>query len=176
MANKNYTKNDRELLNKLGNFSRNMTHHHYLENLSEFVLHDVCSVDLFNLPKAAYLVNNPDFTCLKGVAGYHHPESYSKGASWHNQKEFTSHMKNSDFNQKVRMIQGVSLPLQDQTLQSDSLYALADQLNIDDPLYHVWRMKHDNQGVLIFQRPQDLDMAQEHLLNFLYMLSFCPIF
>lgn len=176
MANQNFIKNDKELLSRLGNFSKNVTHNHHLENLSEFVLHDVCSKDLFDLPKAAYLVNNPDFVCLKGVAGYHTPESFSHGDSWNNQKAFTSHMKSSDFNQRVRTIQDSALKIDANDLHHDKIYKLADQLNINDPLYHVWQMKHDNQGLLIFQRPENFDMSQEHLLNFLYMLSFCPIF
>jgi hypothetical protein len=167
---------DKKLLTKLSDFSKNMTQHHHLENLSEFVLHEVCSTDLFNVPKAAYLVNNPDFTCLKGVAGYHIPESFHKDDLWSNQKEFTSHMKSSGFNQKVRSVQDKSLFLDDAKIESKRIYTLADQLEINDPLYHVWRMKHDNQGLLIFERPQDFDAGQEHLLRFLYMLSFCPVF
>ena len=176
MVHKNNAQNDKKLLTKLSDFSKNMTQHHHLENLSEFVLHDVCSIDLFQVPKAAYLVNNPDFSCLKGVAGFHNPESFDKGDLWTNQKAFTSHMKSSDFNQKVRLLQDKSLILNGNGSESKKIYGLADQLEINDPLYHIWTMKHDNQGLLIFQRPQDYDVGQEHLLRFLYMLSFCPVF
>jgi hypothetical protein len=176
MANQNHTKNDKKLLEKLGNFSKNMTHHHHLENLSEFVLHDMCSTELFSLPKAAYLVNNPDFTCLKGVSGYHMPESFLKGESWQNQKEFTAHMNKADFNQKVRMIQDRSLLMDGKGSERSKIYSLADQLQINDPLYHIWPMKYENHGVLIFERPEDIDLSQQHLLDFLYMLSFCPVF
>jgi hypothetical protein len=175
MAHKDSSNRDHELLTRLSDFSKNLTSHHYLENLSEFVLHDVCSTDLFALPKAAYLVNNPDFACLKGVSGYHHPESFAKGHSWNNQKAFTSHMQNADFNKKVRSIQDRSLQL-DGSGHQDKIYALADQLQINDPTYHVWPMKHDNSGILIFEKPQDFGQDQEHLLKFLYMFSFCPIF
>ncbi|OGB85831.1 hypothetical protein A3J41_02540 [candidate division TM6 bacterium RIFCSPHIGHO2_12_FULL_38_8] len=167
---------DKKLLTKLSDFSKNLTQHHHLENLSEFLLHDVCAADLFAVPKAAYLVNNPDFSCLKGVAGYHIPESFIKGDHWNNQKAFTSHMKSSQFNQKVRSVQDKSLVLEGKNLENKKIYGLADQLEIHDPLYHIWRMKHDNQGVLIFERPQDFGTDQEHLLRFLYMLSFCPVF
>jgi hypothetical protein len=167
--------NDTKLLTKLGDFSKNMTQHHHLENLSEFILHDVCSADLFNVSKAAYLVNNPDFACLKGVAGYHTPESFN-GDLWNNQKNFTSHMKGSGFNQKVRSVQDKSLILSSNGMESEKIHGIADMLEINDPMYHVWTMKHDNQGLLIFERPQDVDAGQEHLLRFLYMLSFCPVF
>ena len=176
MVHNNTTQSDKKLLTKLSDFSKNMTQHHHLENLSEFVLHDVCSIDQFQVPKAAYLVNNPDFICLKGVAGYHTPESFKKGDVWMNQKAFTSHMKNANFNQKVRSVQDKSLLLDGQRMDDRKIYGLADQLEINNPMYHVWTMKHDNQGVLIFQKPEDFDIGQEHFLRFLYMLSFCPVF
>lgn len=176
MVHKSSAQNDKKLLTKLSDFSKNVTQHHHLENLSEFVLHDACSIDQFNVSKAAYLVNNPDFSCLKGVVGYHAPESFKKGDLWMNQKAFTSHMKSSNFNQQVRSIEDKALILDGQRMDDARIYGLADQLEINDPMYHVWTMKHDNQGVLIFQRPQDFDMGEEHFLHFLYMLSFCPIF
>ena len=37
-------------------------------NIPEFVLHDLCHEDCFNLKKAAFLVDNPDFDSLQGVA------------------------------------------------------------------------------------------------------------
>lgn len=168
--------NDKKLLTRLSDFSKHMTQHHHLENLSEFIVHDVCSPDLFCVSKAAYLVNNPDFTCLKGIAGYHTPQAFTSGDHWINQKAFTSHMKNSAFNQKVRAVQDRSLVLDGQGLENKKIYGLAEQLGIHDPMYHTWTMKHDNQGVFIFERPQDFDKGQEHLLRFLYLLSFCPVF
>ena len=77
---------------------------------------------------------------------------------------------------KVRSFQDKSLVLDDVGTDRKRIYSLADQLEINDPMYHVWRMKHDNKGLLIFERPQDFDAGQEHFLRFLYMLSFCPIF
>ena len=46
--------------------------------MSEFVLHDICNPNCFNLQKAAFLVDNPDFDCLKGVAGFSADEAYQK--------------------------------------------------------------------------------------------------
>lgn len=176
MVHKSNAQNDKKLLTKLSDFSKNMTQHHHLENLSEFVLHDVCTIDQFQVPKAAYLVNNPDFICLKGIAGYHVPETFKNGDLWTNQKAFTSHMKSSDFNQKVRSVQDSALILDGRRMDDKKIYGLADQLEINNPMYHVWEMKHDNQGVLIFQKPQDFEIGEEHFLRFLYMLSFCPVF
>ncbi len=176
MVDNRNAENHKKLLIKFSDFSKNMTQNHHLENLSEFVLHDVCGLDQFQVPKAAYLVNNPDFTCLKGVAGYHSQESFRSGDLWSNQKAFTSHMKNAHFNQKVRLVQDNALVLNGAKSDQVRIFGIADQLEITDPVYHTWKMKHDNQGVLIFQKPQDFSMGDEHFLQFLYMLSFCPIF
>ncbi len=176
MVHNSNDQNHKKLLTKLSDFSKNMTQNHHLENLSEFVLHDMCAIDQFQVPKAAYLVNNPDFTCLKGVAGYHIPESFQKGDVWAHQKAFTSHMKNSNFNQKVRLVQDKSLILSDSDRTNSKVFEFADRLGIDNPTYHAWNLKHDNQGILIFEKPQDFDLGEEHFLQFLYMLSFCPVF
>jgi len=164
------------LLHRLGGFSSNMVVNHHLENLSEFVLHDLCSDDLFNIPKAAYLVNNPDFECMKGVVGYTHEQAFHKGKNWDCQKDFTSHMKQSDFNQKVRLVSGKALARDGAGLESKRVHQLADQLEIEDPLFHVWAMKHDNQGLLIYQRPEHMDVHHEQMVHFVPMLSFCSVF
>lgn len=169
---RNNQNQEKELLNRYSNFSEKMVKNHHLSNLSEFVLHDICDQNLFGVSKAAYLVNNPDFTCLKGVVGYHHPESYQAGASWDNQKDFMSHMKNSQFNNQVRSIYEQSLSEDYQ----DKVYLLADRLKISDPKFHIWDLKHNNQGLLIFQNSENGNFDQDHLTKFLYMLSFCPVF
>ncbi|MCX5923330.1 MAG: hypothetical protein NTU89_02055 [Candidatus Dependentiae bacterium] len=174
---KNINKNkEKELLSRFGGFSKNMVKHHHLENLSEFIIHDLCSKDMFNINKAAYLVNNPDFQCLKGVAGYHHPESFTKDNSWQSQKDFTSHMKDSAFNGHVRSVSDRSLSLQDSGLEQSKVEDLMLKFQMRDPMYHTWDMKYDNQGIFIFEKPQDSEIVEDHLLNFLQILSFCSIF
>lgn len=176
MNNKKVLDNYVGLLHHLGNSSKHIVQHHQRDNLSEFVLHDLCSEQGFNLRKAAYLINNPDFTCLKGIAGYHHPEVFD-GVSWLNPKDFTSHMQKAGFNQRVRSYTDNSLFATDaKELSKKKIHELIDYLEIEDPTYHTWQAKHNNQGILIFERPQDQAVGQEHLFNFLHMLSFCPVF
>lgn len=165
-----------DLLGHLGNASKNMIMHHQRDNLSEFVLHDICSEQGFKIRKAAYFVNNPDFSCLKGVAGYYQPETF-EGVSWLNPKDFTSHMQKAAFNQQVRSFMDVSLPHNSsQVFSKDQLRYIVDFLKIEDAAYHSWLSKHNNQGILIFEKSHEVDILQDHLYNFLHMLSFCPIF
>ncbi len=174
-----YIKNnnkEKELLARFGGFSKNMVKHHQLENLSEFIIHDLCSQDLFNINKAAYLVNNPDFKCLKGVTGYHQAEAFKKDNSWQSQKDFTSHMKDASFNNKVRSVADKSLILEDTRVEKNKIEDLMLQFQMKDPIFHVWDMKYDNQGIFIFERPEHSDIVEDHLLNFLQILSFCSVF
>ena len=61
-----------------------------VENMIEFVLHCLCSEDCFNMPKAAYFVDNIDFNCLKGIAGYNHLEKYKEPGIWSKPENFSS--------------------------------------------------------------------------------------
>ncbi len=167
---------DLVLLHRLGGVSLNIVNNHHLENLSEFVLHDICSEDLFRVIKAAYLVNNPDFACMKGVAGYHKDENFQKGHNWDNQKDFTAHMRQSLFNQKVRQINDVNMASTLDKADKKILYNLSDHLEIERPKFHIWNMKYDNQGILIFEKEHQDDTTFEHLPHFTSMFSFCPIF
>lgn len=174
-----YTKSAHEagLLNHLGKVSRNVVQHHHRENLSEFVLHDVCSNQGFNIRKAAYLVNNPDFSCLKGIAGHYNSELFDQGPVWDNPKDFTSHMQSADFNKHVRSYFDTSLPVSNtMSLKQNDMQQLIDYLEIDDPAYHIWNTKHNNHGVFVFERPENHAVLEDHLLTFLHMLSFAPVF
>ena len=73
-------------------------------NVPEFVLHELCNEKCFNVHKAAYFVDNPDFDCLKGVAGINHEEGVIKDDIWSDPDRFSEKMKASPFNQKVRSV------------------------------------------------------------------------
>ncbi len=175
MSNKSNKGNHEALLHHLGAASKNMVLHHHRDNLSEFVLHDLCVPQGFNMRKAAYLVNNPDFTCLKGVAGFFYPETFYE-TMWQSPNDFTSHMQRSPYNQRVRSLMQESLPLGQKGFSKESLRTIVDYLEIQDAAYHTWQSKHNNQGLLIFEKPYEESSATPHLHDFLHMLSFCPVF
>lgn len=177
MLNQDCQMSENKLLQHLGNLRKMMIANHELENLSEFVLHDLCSGPCAHVEKAAYFVNNPDFHILRGVAGYHKQESAQQVQDrWNNQQQFISYMQSSDFNKKVRKQEHVNF----EKNHASAKYAadkLADFLEIENPAYHVWDLKHANHGLLVYQASQEQHkQAHHYMLDSLYYLSFCPVF
>ncbi len=99
---KNIKDKEKKLLDFLSSFPKMILQNHEVENLAEFVLHDLCSDKCFDITRAAYFVNNTDFNCFKGVAGYEHSTIYKGENLWLEHKNFTSHMRDSNFNKSVR--------------------------------------------------------------------------
>lgn len=162
-------------LHLLNSIPRYIVQMHGVDNISEFVLHNICCSDCFNIRKAAYFVDNPAFNCLKGVVGYDQDEAYHEPLQiWNNAQAFSQHMKASQFNQKVRNCHQYSCKNCD-VPDENLLQNIASDLGMDTFNYCTWEMKHENHGYLIYQKNDD-NHEQEELLNGLTLLSFCPIF
>jgi len=178
MENNNFEFTELKLLQHLGYLRRMMVHNHELENLSEFVLHDICTGPCFHVKKAAYFVNNPDFHCLKGITGYSSEESALQNMNhWNHQKQFSAYKKSSQFNQQVRSHNHAHFD-KGSSSEKYTVAKIADSLEIASPSYLVWDLKHANHGLLIYEA---LPVANElimhdHIFDSLHHLSFCPIF
>lgn len=164
----------KKILHCIAGMPQKMLSMHGADNTTEFVLHELCGSHCFNLPKAAYFVDNADFNCCKGVAGccstewYQHPDD-----AWKKPDHFSEHMQQAMFNKKVRQIHTPSF-----THELDSaLKTIADQLDIKNPGYHMWDLKNDNKGILVFERDSaNYDQIKDLLPHGLSLLGFCPIF
>jgi len=165
------------ILQNLSSIPKRMLSLHGRENVTEFVLHDLSHESCFNLGKSAFLVNNPDFNCLKGVAGISLPE-IPQGLwtnIWEQSEMFSTYMRNSPFNRKVRnfgqcSLEGAGRP------NPETIENVAHNLGIERPSYHSFDMRHGNHGLLIFEKNTQHDDIQEHLLEGVSLLGFCPIF
>ena len=93
------------LLKKLSNLPRNIAQLSTNHNLIEFVLHELCHEDCFNLKKAAYLVDNEDFDCLHGIAGVDKSQPFSHNNIWQVPDDFSNYMNTLLFNKKVKELQ-----------------------------------------------------------------------
>ena len=165
------------ILQNLSSIPKRMLSLHGRENVTEFVLHDLSHESCFNLGKSAFLVNNPDFNCLKGVAGISSPE-IPQGLwtnIWDQSEMFSTYMRNSPFNRKVRRFAQCSLERKE-IPNEEIIKSVARNLDIDKPSYFSLDMRHGNHGLFIFQKNINDDDIEEHLPEGVSLLGFCPIF
>ena len=146
-----------------------------IENVTEYVLHQLCDEGCLNLSKAAYFIDNPDFDCLKGVAGFNRSEeTYSCDIPLQDHTGFAEHMKSCEFNKKVRDIATQSARRAQQTPEQ-TVDFLAKKLGFENPLYHAWVIRHDNYGLLLFERECNEEGECQEFVKGLSLLGFCPI-
>ena len=143
------------------------------DHAPEFILHSLCNEDCFNVLRAAFFVDNPDFNCFKGVAGFSKVEPHAESNyMWQDPIAFLNYMSRSKFNGKVRDFSRDSIkPGAEKDLES----FLTEGLEFTKPEIHVWTLKHDNRGILVFEHEANDEWEQEHFLNSLHLLSFCPV-
>lgn len=163
---------EKKLLYHVGTIPKLMLGNHMRDDLASFVLHELCLNSGFGLGKAAYFINNPDFKCIKGIAGYHVPEAFN-GASWEDSKAFAQHMEQAKFHNKVRSHQGTHLIKNSGEL---SLNELQDTFEFEKLGSHIWNLKHDNQGVFLFEKQDSNKIVEDHLVDFVQYLGFCPVY
>ena len=177
MEHTNMSQRHKQLLVCLSHLPSKMLSIHGLANITEFVLHELCQSSCFNLKKAAYFIDNPDFDCLQGVAGFSKEEEYRKNDDfWRSPEEFTEHMRSCVFNNKVRSLQRTSIH-KVQGSHEHIARDLASQLSFQQPYSMLsWPLKHDNKGMLVFERDDAEEGVDEFITNGLHFLAFCPVF
>ena len=149
----------------------------HLDHIPEFVLHDFCHKSCFDLAKAAYFVDNPDFNCFKGVAGVcTHESEFCKGIHdvWEEPEKYCAYIKESPFHKRVRAIERASIKRNGS--EEKIVAEIAEELEVTSPYLFSWPMKHGNYGFLVIERNEhNDDLIEEHLPQGAYLLSFCPI-
>jgi hypothetical protein len=159
------------VLSHLTTLPRKITAWHTTDHSSEHLLHELCH-HCFGLEKAAYFVDNPDFDCLQGVAGYDCTEH--TGQEQRSQSLDDDHCP-CDFNKQVRSMESTSYKRAHKA-EADVIRTLASELFMHNPACYIWPLKHDNYGVLVYEKSDNLNGLQEHLENSSYLFSFCHLF
>lgn len=149
---------------------------HGAENVTEFVLHELCDEHCFNLTRAAYFVDNPDFDCMKGVAGFSRDQAYSCKELWDKPVEFSKHMEDSQFNKLVRNMMRGSLKKNNEQ-PDDIAQTIAQELGFTNHAFCSWNMKYDNAGFIVFEKADEEDtLINDHAEHGFSLLGFCPVF
>jgi hypothetical protein len=165
------------VIDRLRRLPRKMLLLHGLDNVTEFVLHELASKHCFDLKKAAYFIDNPDFNCFKGVVGISNTGLDTLEDIWINPDTFTQHMLESPFNQHVR-----SFTYKSHKKHSEPYEKVADnianELGLASYDFYTWNMKHDNHGFLVCEK-NDRNMQEklhdDIVIDGLSLLSFCPV-
>jgi len=166
---------NKEVLHTLNKLPRKIMTMHDKHNIVEFVMHELCNDRCFNITKAAYIIDNPDFDCVRGIAGYSQNEQYDRGDIWTVPDDFTNHMINASFNQKVRSLQRQSFRRNNAEREA-MMHSLADELGMEDYGCCDIVMKHDNHGIFLYEGVIDDEDEHESFLDGISILSFCPIY
>ncbi len=164
------------ILQRLARIPRMMVYVHGRDDLSEFILHELCSEECFNLRKAAYFVDNPDFNCLRGVAGFSSDEAFHDiEKMWQEPDAFSSFIVQAPFNNQVRSINFDSL--RNKMSEQEVMRDMAHRLGFTSCAHCSWNMRHDNHGILMYEKTDPSDtIVDEHIVDGISLLNFCPIF
>ena len=141
--------------------------HHEVQDLPQIVLHDLSHNDVFNFDKAVYLVDNPDFDCLKGVAGYSSDEcKFHKHDIWEDPDHFHQDMQPAGFNSQLTQFLRSGLKRKDiNTHDDEDLTQLGQSLGLKNPAFLTWQMRHGNHGILIFETSEQILGKKQDLLK-----------
>jgi len=166
------------VLGCLSAIPKKMLRSHGMNNISSLVLYDLCHENCFNVKKAAYFVDNPDFNICKGVAGYHRSESYYDiSDAWSEPETFELIMNSCPFNAQVQTFEKNNLHVNGNG-NADILDAISRHCLFENPHLVSWDMKHDNIGLLVYEQTdsESLSELEEHLYHGLHLFGFCPLF
>ena len=148
---------------------------HEVDNVTEYVLHSLCDEDCLDLSKAAYFIDNPDFDCLKGIAGFNKEDDiHTCNTVLSNHQEFNDYVGTCEFNKQERNITVPSAHRRKDSEEKIVLY-LAGLLGIANPAYYHWNVKHGNHGLLIFEQDEQEEQSPQEFLTGLTLLGFCPV-
>lgn len=162
-----------DMLYHLSTLPRNIVLLNDQDNIAEFVLHDLCHERCFNINKAAYFVDSPDFDHCKGVAGFSQSESYPTENIWQDPVSFSEYMRNASFNNQVRSITRPSIKKIGDDWKPVA-FSLAKDLAVQDPSIYMIDLKHDNHGIFVCNKMED-EYDQQDMINWLSLLGLCHI-
>lgn len=157
------------LVDSLSQVPHKILKNYNLEYLSQMVLHELGHQGCFGFNKAVYLVDNPDFDHLVGMAGFCKGDcEHHKTNIWDCPGCFESDMSNAVFNNEIKKIA--------MKCNSFDLRALGKMAGMKNPEFFKWDMKHGNHGILMFEQDKSLSSWKKNLLvNATALLSLCGI-
>ncbi|KKP24775.1 MAG: hypothetical protein SZ59_C0001G0093 [candidate division TM6 bacterium GW2011_GWF2_28_16] len=183
--NNNIKVTDTQLASQLSGLLHKVLNFHEVDGLSQMVLHELGHENSFSFNRATYLIDNPDFNHLLGVAGYSCDEChFHKQDLWQDPYSFLKDMDSAQYHNKVKTFLNDGLKKTDLNLESSKeIHELGNILGLEKPEFLFWKMKHGNNGLLLFEsklnnqdlEPESFNWRRAFLHNITALLSFCGI-
>lgn len=167
---------DVELLTHLFGLPHKILSHHDVNGLTPMILHELGHTNGLGLNKAGYLIDNPDFNCLKGVAGYCSKECHHhKSDLWSSPHTFADDMSNAQFHRQLATFNDHSLSRKpDHVIDEDAMKEVGRMLGMQNPSFLTWKMKHGNNGIFLFEGDESHLVRRRNLLHSIIgLLSLC---
>ena len=164
------------ILETLTSIPRKILLYNEVQDLPQIVLHNISHDGVFGFDKAVYLIDNPDFDCLKGVAGFSRDEcKFHSEDVWNDPVHFHEHMKCACYNSQMKQFLRNGLKRKDvDTHDENDLIELGNVLGMKNPAFLSWNMRHGNQGILLFQlNEQNFEKKKNLLMQAGPLLSLC---
>ncbi len=165
-----------QLVSRLLDLPHKILSHEDLEGLQQLILYELAHDESFGFNRASYLIDNPEFNCLKGVAGYDKKEcGTSPGNPWDNPHDFVQHISQAVFHKQVASFMKHSLcSAHDKDPEADAIKVLSENLGMENSSFITWRMRHGNHGILLFEEGALPHKRSPELLHhFVALLSLC---
>lgn len=162
-----YDNNELEVLGRLLHLHHKILRHHDVDGLAQLILHELGHQESLGLTKAGYLMENPDFGCLRGIAGYCGDEcSLHKNDMWENPYAFADDMKKAPFHQQLSSFVYQNLPRRKNgEIDEEAVQSLGRVLGMKNPSLFTWPMRHGNYGLLIVEDTAKLPARRKTLLH-----------
>jgi hypothetical protein len=155
---------DQELLAMLLDLPNKILLHHEVAGLAQLILHDVAHNQHFGFKRATYLVDSPEFDCLRGVAGFVDKECHHHDQDmWANPHTFINDMREAEFHNRLLQLARRSIKKSDN--HADAAREIAFDLGMVNPWVYAQDLRHGNHGILIVEEGvKRLDSDDHELL------------
>ena len=166
------------VINVFSKLPHKILQNHSLKYLSQMVLHDICRDSCFGLKNAIYIIDNPDFDIITGVAGFCETKCHLHQENiWEDPENFCNHMQDASFNEEVQKFSHESLTRKGICLKtSNEILEIGKEMGLENPHFISWQMKYGNHGLLIFEEKEELsEWGRTMLANVSALLSLCGI-
>lgn len=163
-----------QMITRLLDLPHKILSHHDTDGIEQLILYELAQEESFGFDKASYLIDNPDFDCLKGVAGYDSAQCRLASQNpWEDPRSSVNSLKLTPFHQTVCSLSRHSLCSQKPSLDSDAIQDLSGSLGMKNPSFVTWKMKHGNQGILLFEEGHRPHARKDLLQHFVSLLGLC---